>query len=111
MSEITWLTNERRSELNDFWTREYPEIDTASNKIKILERNDYTLVGYFTLRQDSWSKNYYQPLQQSFEAFLEKHHYSEMAKAVVQENQKEIELYEKYKAFYSYGFYIAQKIK
>lgn len=34
VSEITWITNFRPKEIEDFWTQEYPEIDTASKKSK-----------------------------------------------------------------------------
>jgi ubiquinone/menaquinone biosynthesis C-methylase UbiE len=34
VSEITWLTAERPSELQEYWKNEYPEIDTASSKIE-----------------------------------------------------------------------------
>ena len=44
VSEITWTTDSRPQEIDDFWTSEYPEIDTAANKIKILESNGYSLV-------------------------------------------------------------------
>jgi ubiquinone/menaquinone biosynthesis C-methylase UbiE len=109
VSEITWIKNTRPKEIEDFWTQEYPEIDTASNKIKILENNGYSLVGYFYLGQDSWIENYYQPMKARFEDFLKRNDNSELARKVVEENKKEIDLYQKYKDFYSYGFYVAKK--
>lgn len=109
VSEITWITNSRPKEIEDFWTNAYPEIDVASNKIRILENNGFTLTGYFFLTSDSWLKNYYQPLKMKFNSFLEEHQHSELAQKVVAENQSEMELYEKYKDYYSYGFYIAKK--
>lgn len=109
VSEITWLTNFRPKDIEDFWTQEYPEIDIASNKIKVLENNGYSLVGYFYLRQDSWIENYYKPMEARFENFLERNNNSELAKKVVEENNAEIELHRKYKEYYSYGFYIARK--
>ncbi|MCD4832170.1 MAG: class I SAM-dependent methyltransferase [Bacteroidales bacterium] len=109
VSEITWLTNSRPKDIEDFWTQEYPEIDIASNKIKVLENNGYSLVGYFYLRQDSWIENYYKPMEARFENFLERNNNSELAKKVVEENNAEIELHRKYKEYYSYGFYIARK--
>ena len=33
-----------------------------------------------------------------------------MAKNIVELNKEEIEIYKKYKDYYSYGFYIAKKI-
>ena len=109
VSEITWTTNSRPSEIENFWTQEYPEIDIASNKIKILENNGYTLVGYFHLTQKSWIENYYKPMEKRFETFLERNNNSELARKVVKENKSEMELYKKYKNYYSYGFYIVRK--
>jgi SAM-dependent methyltransferase len=109
VSEITWITPSRPMEIEEFWKAEYPEVATASDKIKQLENNGYTLVGYFYLSQDSWIETYYKPMQSRFKKFLERHQYSELARKVVGDNQAEINLYQKFKDYYSYGFYIARK--
>jgi len=109
LSEITWTTNSRPREIEEFWIGEYPEIDTAANKIKILESNGFTLVGYFILSEDSWIENYYKPLESQFERFLKRHENTDLAKKVVRDYRSEIELYMKYKEYYSYGFYMAKK--
>ena len=109
VSEITWITQSRPKEIEEFWKSEYPEIDTASNKIKQLENNGYSLVGYFYLSQDSWLDTYYKPMQARFKNFLKRNNNSELARKVVEDNQAEINLYQKFKDYYSYGFYIARK--
>ena len=109
ISEITWITNSRPKEIEDFWKQEYPEIDTASNKIKTLETNGYLLVGYFYLNQNSWIENYYKPMEARFGVFLKRNNNSELARKVVDEYKSEINLYLKYKDYYSYGFYIARR--
>lgn len=48
-SEITWLTDSRPRELQDHWDREYPGIDTASAKMRVLEKHGYSPIGYFVL--------------------------------------------------------------
>ncbi len=110
VSEITWITPSRPKEIEDFWQQAYPEIDTASNKISLLERNGYSLVGYFTLGENSWAQEYYQPLEARFDSFLEDHKHSELAKKVVEDNKAEIDLYMKFKEYYSYGFYLARRV-
>lgn len=109
VSEITWITAARPSELQEYWQNEYPEIDTASSKIGILEQNGYSPVAYFVLPEHCWLENYYRPMQDSFEGFLKRNGNSEKAQAIVDAEKKEIALYEKYKAYYSYGVYIASK--
>ena len=109
VSEITWVTQTRPKKIEEFWKLEYPEVDTASNKIKQVENNGYSLVGYFCLSQDSWIETYYKPMQARFETFLKRNDNSELARKVVEDNQAEIDLYQKFKDYYSYGFYIARK--
>lgn len=111
ISEVTWISDSRPTELENFWRQEYPEVDKASRKINFLEDNGFTLAGYFYLNQDSWLKNYYEPMNERFSSFLERHNNSETARAVVKEYKTEIEDYQKYKNYYSYGFYVARKNK
>ncbi len=110
VSEITWKTNFRPKEIEDYWNSEYPEIDTASKKIKILEENGFSPVGFFFLPEKSWIDNYYSPIERRFDSFLLKYNNSENAKAIVEGEKQEIALYKKYKDYLSYGFYIAKKL-
>jgi SAM-dependent methyltransferase len=110
VSEITWITASRPLELQKYWEREYPEIDVASAKIGILEKNGYSPIGYFVLPEHCWLENYYRPMQDRFEDFIASNGDSEEARAIVAMENREIELYEKYKTHYSYGVYIARKL-
>lgn len=109
-SEITWLTDSRPTELQKHWDSEYPEIDVASAKIKILEKQGFSPVGYFVLPEQCWLNEYYRPMQARFEEFLTQHKNSEEAQAIVAAEQREIDLYETYKSYISYGVYIARKL-
>lgn len=108
-SEITWLTASRPAEIHDHWSHEYPEIDTASAKLKILEDKGYTPVGYFVLPEHCWLDNYYEPMRKRFDGFLSRYGHSQEARAIVEAERHEIALYEKYKAYFSYGVYVAKK--
>ena len=110
VSEITWTTGSRPSELQKYWDEEYPEIDMASSKIGVLERHGYSPIGYFVLPEHCWLENYYRPMRSCFKDFLNRHGSSEEAREIVEAENQEIELYEKYKGFYSYGVYVARKL-
>lgn len=109
-SEITWLTDVRPAELQEHWDAEYPEIDVASAKIQILEKQGFTPIGYFVLPQSCWLDEYYRPMQARFEDFLLRNDNSEEARGIVAAEQHEIDLYERYKEYVSYGMYIAKKL-
>jgi ubiquinone/menaquinone biosynthesis C-methylase UbiE len=110
VSEITWITDSRPPELQKHWEGEYPEIDVASSKIRLLEGNGYSPTGYFVLPEYCWLENYYRPMQHRFKDFLLWHGNSEEARRIVEAEEREINLYEQYKGYYNYGVYIARKV-
>jgi len=110
-SEITWITDSRPAELQDHWDSEYPEIDVASGKIRVLEKHGYSPVGYFVLPERCWMDAYYRPLQAGFEDFLNRNGNSEETRAIVVAEQREIDLYETYQEYISYGVYVARKVR
>ena len=50
-------------------------------------------------------------MQNRFVEFLHHNGQSEQAKAIVDAEKNEIAMYEKYNAYYSYGFYVARKLE
>ena len=109
VSEISWFTDSRPKDLETYWYGAYSQIDTMQNKSSILERYGFRLVSSFKLPEYCWIENYYNPIRDYIPEFLEMNKNSSGAKKLVDELTEEIEMYEKYKDFYGYGFYIAQK--
>ena len=75
-----------------------------------LEQHGFAPIGYFVLPGHCWMDNYYKPMQQRFRVFLAANGHSNAANAIVAAEQAEIALYERYRAFVSYGYYIARKV-
>lgn len=111
ISEISWTTATRPDHIEEFWLNAYEEIDTVSNKLKVLELHGFSPLAHFTLPEYCWMDNYYTPLANRFDAFLVKQEHSKEAQAIVESEKNEIEYYEKFKKYYSYGFYIAKRIQ
>lgn len=107
-SEITWTTDSRPQELQNYWDREYPEINVASAKIRVLERQGYSPVGCFVLPEHCWLDEYYRPMQARFKDFLNRNGNSEEAREIVDAEQREMDLYETYKLTSATG-YTSQK--
>jgi len=110
ISEITWLTKDRPKAIDDYWNDEYSEMATASNKIKILEENDFMPIAYFALPESCWTDNYYMPMENRFDEFLKKHNHSKVVKKMIDQTKEEMKMYDNYKDYFCYGFYVAKKI-
>ncbi|MFD1509242.1 class I SAM-dependent methyltransferase [Lacimonas salitolerans] len=110
VSDLTWLTTDRPADLHDHWTREYPQVATAAEKLATLEQAGYSPLGYFPLPARCWLDTYYRPLQARFGDFLSRNRNSERAQAVVAAERQEIALYERNTEHVSYGYYVARRI-
>ncbi|MBN2510604.1 MAG: class I SAM-dependent methyltransferase [Spirochaetales bacterium] len=109
LSEITWTSSERPREIEAHWHVEYPQIAKASDNIRVLENQGFSIAGYFPLPKESWIDNYYAPMEERFSTFLEQHGHSREAENLVAAEREEIRLYRTYADYYSYGFYVAKK--
>lgn len=109
VSEISWLTDKRPKEIEKYWTDAYSEIDTIDAKLSIIEKCGYDPISHFVLPENCWMEHYYTPIISRSHAFLEKYNYEEDVKEFIKIGLDEIKMYEKYKQYYSYVFYIAKK--
>jgi len=110
VTELSWITGNRPEEVEEYWNKEYPGIDTISGKVKIIENIGYKPVCTFVMPEYCWMDNYYNPMKERFDIFLNRNKNSISANEIVENEKKEIEIYEKYKNYYSYVFYIVQNI-
>ena len=108
VTEISWLTDTRHEEIENYWVDEYLEIDTIENKLSVIEKCGYTYVAHFVLDEKCWF-NYYQPLLENAEEFLKKYDYADEVKEFIEECEIEADMYNRFKDYYSYVFYIAKK--
>ncbi len=109
VSELTWLRPDPPDEIRKHWNVEYPGIATAPEKIGILERAGYDLLGYLTLPPTAWIDNYYAPTEQRIPRFLERHADRPEAVEVAAMERREAELYRRFQDYFGYGFYVARK--
>ena len=110
VTEASWFTNERPAEIEKFWLDAYPEITTISNCVSIMEKTGYVPVSTFILPEYCWTDNFFTP-QVSVQAdFLKKYPENESIEKFVEMERHEAKIYQKYKDFYGYVFYIGKKI-
>ena len=110
VTEASWFTEERPDEIDAFWKDAYPEIDTISNKLALMQKAGYIPVATFILPENCWMEHFYIPQIAAQEAFLNKYAGNTTAEELVSNQRHEALLYSKYKEYYGYVFYIGKKI-
>lgn len=110
VSEATWFTTERPREIEKFWMDAYPEIDTIPNKVAQMQHAGYLPVVTFVLPENCWTDHFFAPQVAPRELFLKKHAGNKMAEELAVNMQEEVRLYDLYRQYYGYVFYIGKKI-
>ena len=108
VSELSWTTASRPEEIEAHWTTEYPGITTVSANMRTPEDAGYAPIGFFFIPGSSWLANYYEPLGAGHDAFLERHDHSDAARAIVENDRAEADLYRAHAQWFGYAFYIAR---
>ena len=110
VSEASWFTEDRPKEINDFWCDAYPEIDTIPNKVAQLVKAGYVPVATFILPENCWTEHFFAPQVKAQEIFRKKYSGNLSAENLLNYMIHEKYLYDKYKEYYGYVFYIGRKI-
>jgi len=75
-----------------------------------MQKAGYIPVATFILPEYCWTEHYYAPQALTEELFLKKHAGNKAAEDFISYLHHEMSLYDKYKAYYGYVFYIGKKI-
>jgi len=110
VSEASWFTEERPVEIDSFWNDAYPEIATIAHKVKQMQQTGYVPVATFILPENCWTEHFYWQQAAVQTAFLEKYAGNAKAEEFIANERREAALYEQFKAFYGYAFYIGKKL-
>ncbi len=107
--EMTWLRPDPPQEIYEYWKEFYPEIKTVAENMELILNCGYTLLGEFTLPEDAWWVEYYSPLEERINNLRVKYIDDLEALAVLDNEQREIEMYKKYYQWYGSVFFVMQK--
>ena len=105
----SWFTDERPAEIERFWADADCGLDTIGHNIEILQKTGYRLLAAFILPEKCWTDNYFIPREAAEKALSEKHPGNKTVADYIESSKYEAELYEKYKHYYGYVFYIGIK--
>jgi SAM-dependent methyltransferase len=107
--EMAWLRPEPPQEIREYWKELYPGIKTVAENVDLIPDCGYDLIGHFTLPEDAWWTEYYGPLEDRVRQLRTKYVDDVDALAVLDEEQREIDMFRKYQQWYGSVFFVMQK--
>jgi SAM-dependent methyltransferase len=108
--EGVWPRPDPPQELVELWQGTYRGIGTASAYIDAIPTYGYELVGHFTLPEDMWWVEYFNPLRERILALREKYAGDCEALAVFEREEREIDSFKKYPGWYNSAFFVMRKV-
>jgi len=107
--EMSWLRSDPPQEIYQYWKEFYPGIKTVAENVELIFKCGYKLLGQFTLPDDAWQIEYYGPLEERIKNMKVKYIDNPEALAVLDNEQREIEMYKKYYQWYGSVFFVMQE--
>jgi hypothetical protein len=104
ISEITWFTGDIPLPVLEFWQEAYPQIASERENSALAQAAGYDLLGVHRLPTQAWWTHYYDPLKERMNALRPSA--EPVMRAVIDETEAEIALFEKYGDCYGYAFYL-----
>ena len=110
ISDASWITEERPSEIENYWTHHYPEITTVAENVDVMQKSGFIPFSVFIMPDNCWIDNYFIPQIPVQEFFLKKYRGNKAVEEFIDGCRREEKMYHEYKDFYGYVFYIGKKI-
>lgn len=88
----------------------HDEIKKFSEKLKLIPRCGYSLLGHFQLSEDVWWTKYFGPLEKRIDELSAKHRGCSEALGILEEKRDEIEMVKKKPRDQSSVFFVMQKL-
>jgi len=109
VTELSWLRPDPPETAAAFWRAGYPGMASREENERIVRAAGFELLESFVLPDSAWFDHYYRPMEKRLAMLREKYAGRADVLAVLDAEQEEIGVFEKYSAWYGYVFYIMRK--
>jgi ubiquinone/menaquinone biosynthesis C-methylase UbiE len=107
--EMVWIRPDPPAEVLDRWQGRFPGIRSIDEIIEYIDKYDYRLITHFTLPEDFWSRDYYEPLEKRITLLREKYSDNPGALAILDGEQLEVDLYNESSRWVGSVFFVMQR--
>ena len=107
-SEATWFVDEPPSEIRAFWEAAYPSIADVAENVRRAEEAGYEVFDHFPLPREDWWNEYFAPLKERTVQL--RPDADERLIAILDQNDHEIDMWERYGDCYGYTFFLMRKV-
>jgi len=107
--DVAWLKTDPPAKLREFWSEAYPGIRSIPENLAAIPQRGYEVLGHFPMPEDAWWEEYYGPLEKRLVELRETYAGNPEALAVIEESEREIEIYRDHPGWYGSVFFLMRK--
>jgi len=110
VSEAAWLRSDVPEECQKFWDGCYPAIRDVEANLDAIGAHGFDTLGHFTEAQECWTQEFYAHLKERMRLMDKNYPGDEAAGSVLKTLRHEIDMYDKYKDYYGYEFFVMRRM-
>ncbi len=110
ISELAWIKDSPPDEVFWYWKENYPDMTGIQENLKSIEKAGLRNIDHFEMGKDGFWDNYYKPMYNHINYFQQKFVKNSGAQQQLEELQNEIDYFVKYGDYYTYVFFIGEKL-
>lgn len=109
VSEITWFTPDPAPALRQYWQDEHVVVCTVAENLERIAQAGYRCLAHMPLPASAWWDDFYTPLGERMDSLRQQYHDDPARLAVINQQQREMDLHRAYAEQYGYTFYVLQR--
>ena len=110
VTELVYTAPNPPNDVIEYFDCEYPDIKNIEKNIEIIKKQKFNLISNFTLPESAWLNNYYLPIEKEIPRLNKKYQGNDVALSIFEGFKNEVDFYKKYSKYYSYEFFVMQKL-
>ena len=108
-TDAVWRRENPPPEVKASFESDYPGMSVTPDILAKIRKNDFSLIGHFTLPDDAWWKDFYAPMEIRIGEFRRKYADNSAALAVLDQLAQEPAMHRKSSEYYAYEFFVARR--
>ena len=109
LTDLTWFTSSPPSESRAYFEGKYPDMTTVAQRVRVIERNGFRVLGQFPIPAEAWWRGYYHPLEKAIEKLEEADDACRQHVEFLSECRAEIDMFRRHSETYGYTFFVMDR--
>jgi len=107
-TDAVWRKADPPEEIRKTFELDYPSMGNVESVIELLQHSGFEVLEHFTLPDEAWWAEFYQPMIEQIEHLKARHAGDDEALEIIEQLALEPELHRRYSEYYAYEFFVAR---